>query len=305
MIWYIKSAFTILPDAFEDRDRICTQIDQLKAKILRKRVRRIGRVSLMSSIGAVACLDAAGIAVPDGSELGIFHGTSLGNLSETNRVFQESISLNGAFPSPINFANSLCNITAFHIAQMTGANGPNILVVQEEFSFEGALRALFLSAQDPSLRWALAGATDQFVPPRGEHALRVNLDPELMFGEGSGWVCLSRTEEDCIGELLDVSEFVMGSNWSDSLSDRIQMYRSDGEQVVILPGLRITPEDLAEAKEKVPECTIRPYLDRTGHYPTASASGVALMLLERTTPALVVHLAKNAAGRMALILFRV
>lgn len=313
---YILAARALLPEpdlGSNTKDLFCPNLDVLEKQILSQRIRRAGHVSRMAYIGAAACLKHFnGKDIPK-ERLGVFHGTALGNLKETRVVFHQVLREPEGLPSPIQFSNSIDNMSSFFIAGLTGAQGPNMVISQEEFSFEGALLSALLAGEVGEIDFALVGGTDGFFGPREEHLRCLEYPPETKLGEGTGWLLLGRNPSEAFGEIVHVEHFLNCDNndpkhemppLSQIILDRIWEHQRGKEAVWILPGMRTEPFEIETILKKLPSAHMNEYLNKTGIYPTAVANGMADIILTSHEEGLYVHIARNNMDRAAVTIFR-
>ncbi len=297
---YILASHAILPES-SGQDLVCMNLEQHQ---LVKQLRRAGQMTRLASIGAYGCLEQSdGIPL---EQLGIFHGTAFGNLQETRTVFLQTQSEPEELPSPIKFSCSLSNISSFFIAMITGAQGINQLISQDDFSFEAALYASQISAAMNEVNYALVGATDRFFGTREEHVKALRYPSTTQFGEGTGWFVLSKTASNAIGEIVLVEPFVQGNteeSWN-FIFERVFEYRHNNEPVWIVPGLRTKESELTKFLQYISGSRIKHYLNRTGIYPTAAACGL-VDLVSKGQTGLYVHVATNNFGQKALLIIRI
>lgn len=118
----------------------------------------------------------------------IFMGTGWGALSETYDFLDRLASSGEQFPSPTDFVGSVHNGPASQVAIMFGATGPNITASDGDYSFEQALLAATLLADE---RPAFVLGADE-----GHATFSPLLDASIMPGEplvdGGGALVVSR-----------------------------------------------------------------------------------------------------------------
>ncbi len=309
----ILSAFAVLPDSDPDEKtgrRTCRNLDEIKKQVLVKAPRRIGYMTKYACIGAVGCLK--NLNQPDNREsiLGIFHGSALGNITETHVVQQQIFKEENQLPSPIRFSMSLSNMSSFNIAVLTGARGPNMLISQDELSFEGAMMSSFLAADSRSIDMGLIGGTDCCFGTNQELSNALNIPIDTSFGEGTGWLLLGKGSTDSLGKILDVRlfRFVNNEDSTEVFFQRIQKvmndFREEQEPVFILPGLRIESILLERLSKSIPKAHFVHYLEKTGIYPTAAAAGIADIVNNAHPSGLYLHLAQSKGNQAAIMIFR-
>jgi len=309
----ILSAFAILPDSNPDAEtgrRTCRNLEDIKMQVLAKAPRRIGYMTKYACIGAVGCLKNWNQAGNEGKTLGIFHGSALGNINETHIVQQQIFKEENQLPSPIRFSMSLSNMSSFNIAVLTGARGPNILISQDELSFEGAMLSSCLAFESQSIEMSLIGGTDCCFGTNRELSNALGLSEETAFGEGTGWLLLGRDSDHSLGEFLDVRMFRFANNedlsevFLEEIQKAMDLFKEEQESVFILPGLRIDCAFVEELSNSFPKVHMVHYLEKTGIYPTASAAGIADIINSAHPSGLYLHLAQDKGNQAAIMIFR-
>lgn len=102
------------------------------------KIRRLGRLQVMSLLAAKKALLSAG-AAEGGAETGVYVGTGLGSLGETALFLENMIKQGENFPKPANFINSVHNAAGSGLALEFSFKGENITVAHREISFDAAL----------------------------------------------------------------------------------------------------------------------------------------------------------------------
>lgn len=197
-------------------ERLPEDLDPLYQPFLGKRIRKVGRYIKLAVAGAAAALQRSGLPGLPSKRTGVFLGSGLGNLPEVV-AFSESVLGNEGVPAgPTQFANSVANSGAFHVAQSFGIVGPVLAVAQDELSFECALlnAQAYLAAGD--LDYALVGGVDVYWPDDAAQRRRMGHDPDAPFppGEGSGWLLLEQDSRESPAELQEVAIFDPGEERS-------------------------------------------------------------------------------------------
>ena len=311
----ILSAFAIEPLAPQTPGGPfqCPDLSILEKRLLKKRVRRIGRFIRLAMLGAVGCLNESGLS-PSPERLGVFLGSGLANHGEEKDVIRAVLS--DAMPSPTRFANSVSNSVTFFIARALNARGTNMLVSQEEFSFESALMLADMALTVGEMDYALVGGADDLGISAHRTLLKRMDMPDLTpLGEGCGWILLSQGESGSpLGRLLSAEQIRCGDQAPQStpvepdrfdlINDKILKARRHGEDVLLLPGLRVDPEEMSALKERIPHSRIETFLNRTGIFSTACACHLAARLRRTENRGLLVHLSRNLFDEMALIILR-
>ncbi len=312
----ILAAYAILPDREpnESTGRLSfSNLDGLKKRILDAPPRRMGRMTKYACIGAVACLKEADRNTIPAGKLGVFHGSALGNINETHQVQKQIFTLSNQLPSPIKFSASLSNMSSHFVAVLTGAKGPNLVVAQDELSFEGAVLSALLAGDIGDIDFALTGGTDCCFGTQQELSNALNFPEQTLFGEGSGWILLGRNSSASLGEVVDIkignslgalSESDGATTYRKYLVDLINDYRQNQEDIYVVPGLRVDRSQFEGIVDSLSPAKSIEYLNKTGVYPTAAANGIADIISCSHAPGLYVHLAKSGLGQIAIMLFR-
>ncbi len=151
-------------------------------------IRRLKRLPVM----ALGLADRVGKqAGAGGKPDGIFFGTGLGSLSETHDFLNRLFTSNERFASPTDFVGSVHNAAAGQIALHFKATGPNITTSGGDYSFEQALYAASLLADDAP---ALVLAADEG-HERLSALFDVSVDRNKPLSDGGGALCLSKQTE--------------------------------------------------------------------------------------------------------------
>jgi len=182
------------------------KLDARLTDLTGRRTRRMGRFMQLAVTGAVEAAAKSGLQLPP-SRTGVFLATGLGNISDlfpfSHAVFGDP----GFHVSAIQFANSVGNAGAFHIAQALSLHGPVLAVSQDEVSFEAALFQAVTLLDAGDLDLALVGAVDVVMPKVTDHLARMGLPPTARekLGEGSAWWLLGKAGPNDFAVLEDVT----------------------------------------------------------------------------------------------------
>ena len=312
----ILAAYAVLPDL--EPDEIsgclkCSNIDALLKQVSAKPPRRTGHMTRYACVGAQSCLNQVDGDKIERDRIGIFLGTALGNVTESILVQKQIFTEADQHPSPIKFSTSLSNMSAFHVAALTGISGPNMVISQNEASFEGAILSAQLFSESDDIDYALVGGVDCCFGTAQQLAQYYDFPEETLFGEGSGWILLGRDASLSLGEILDIrlmhrfpekGETDAETRLVNYLVELISRNRDAQEPVRILPGLRIERSMIETLSNALSNVQPMAYLDQTGIYPTAAASGIADIISRTHDPGLYVHLALGSMNRFSAILFR-
>ncbi len=312
----ILAAYAVLPDTKVDEISGCLKcgrIDALLKQEFSKPPRRIGQMTRFACVGAAACLKRYEGEKIEKSRIGIFLGTALGNTTESILVQKQIFTEDDQLPSPIKFSASLSNMSAFFAAAVTGIKGPNILISQNEYSFEGAILSAQLCGESDDVDYALVGGADCCFGTKQQLGQYFGFPEDTLFGEGTGWILLGRDSGRSLGEILDVKifnrfatkkELDPSSGFATCIFELVQKHRCSGEAVRILPGVRIEQSTIQQLVESLPGAKALSYLDQTGIYPTAVASGIANIISKAHEPGLYLHLAKCCREQISAMAFR-
>jgi hypothetical protein len=182
------------------------RINQLSGK----RFRRLGRFIQLALCGAVEATKKVKVPLPP-DRTGIFMASGLGNMSDflpfSHAVFGDP----GFHPSAIQFASSVGNAGAFHIADALGTTAPVVALCQDEVSFEAALLQAVTLIDSGDIELAVVGSVDMVMPPVGDHLARMGYGREeatargMKLSEGSAWLVLGKPGPEDIATLEALS----------------------------------------------------------------------------------------------------
>jgi hypothetical protein len=186
---------------------------ELEARINKmsgKRFRRLGRFIQLALAGAVEAAQKAKTPLPP-DRTGIFMASGLGNMSDflpfSHSVFGDP----GFHPSAIQFASSVGNAGAFHIADALGTTAPVVALCQDEVSFEAALLNAVSLIDAGDIDFAVVGSVDMVMPPVADHLARMGYGREeaaakgMKLSEGSAWFVIGRPGPDDVATLEALS----------------------------------------------------------------------------------------------------
>lgn len=268
-------------------------------------LRRSSHFSQLSLICISEAIKRFDSSIDQGTAL--YFATGLGEEQGTVALFENIMEGRGEASSPFAFVNSVNNTTAFFLSKINRLSGQNLIVSQEEFSFESALSQ---SCGDISLGesgHALVGGADEIFLPRVDHLTRINLREDQPAGEGSGWLYLGKERASAIGEIVMLKESVQSeTTWLDSTTSLIKPYMSADEKVRLLPGFKLISEEISALIHSLPQMEVSEYLKQCGCFHTASAFGLASIFDKiEEEPALYFHVNRNAYGRTFIVGVRV
>lgn len=310
---YIYSAAALGPHGdLSGDERVAMQGDaenvdlsDLMARFNAPELRRSSHFSQLSLISISEAIRRFGSSIDQGTAL--YFATGLGEEKGTVALFENIMEGRGEASSPFAFVNSVNNTTAFFLSKINRLSGQNLIISQEEFSFECALSQ---SCGDISLGeagHALVGGADENCLPRIDHLTRISLRENQPAGEGSGWLYIGKERARAIGEIVMLKELVQSeATWPDSTTSLIEPYMSADEKVRLLPGSRLTSEDISALIRSLPQMELNDYLKQCGCFLTASAFGLASIFDKvEEEPVLCFHVNRNAYGRTFIVGIRV
>ena len=268
-------------------------------------LRRASHFSQLSLISMSEAIERLGSSIDE--ETFLYFATGLGESQGTSLLFEDVMKGRGESSSPFAFVNSVNNTTAFFLSKIAGLNGQNLIISQEEFSFECALSSACGDISLGESAHALVGGADEICLSRADHLKRIDLREEQPAGEGSGWLYIGKDRANAIGELVVLKELVQGeTTCPDMIGTLIEPYISSKEKVRLLPGFGLTSEDISPLIHSHPQLEVRDYLKQCGSFHTASAFGIASIFDEvEEEPILYFHINRNAFGRIFIVGIRV
>mgnify|MGYP001353849612 CR=1 FL=1 len=180
-------------------------LDARLVELTGRRARKMGRFMQLAVTGAVEAAVKSGLTLPP-ARTGVFLATGLGNISDLMPFSHAVFGDPGFHVSAIQFANSVGNAGAFHIAQALSLTGPVLALSQDEVSFEAALLQATTLLDSGDLEYALVGAVDVVMPNVRDHLARMGISPDapLKLSEGSAWWLLGRAAAVDFATLEDV-----------------------------------------------------------------------------------------------------
>jgi len=125
------------------------------------RLRRLGRLLTMSLLAAKKAVSELGREELSRSDTATCIGTGLGSLGDTAAFLENMIRLEGRFPKPAHFVNSVHNAAASQVAIELGLRGENLTLTHREISFEAALWQAVRSLRNGRSRYAVVGGVDE------------------------------------------------------------------------------------------------------------------------------------------------
>ena len=186
------------------------ELDARLMQMTGKRFRKLGRFIQLAMCGAVEAVKKSKADFqPD--RTGIFLASGLGNLSDLLPFSHSIFGDPGFHPSAIQFANSVGNAGAFHIAEALGVTAPVLALCQDEVCFEAALLQVVTLLDSGDIDLGVVGSVDMVMPPVGDHLARMGYGREeaaargLKLSEGSAWFVLGRPGPEDVATLEALS----------------------------------------------------------------------------------------------------
>jgi 3-oxoacyl-[acyl-carrier-protein] synthase II len=248
---YIRGAACISPQQTGGDRLVCAEPDYT-ALIDPKALRRMSRIIRMGVATARACLQEAGIDVPDA----IVTGTAYGCQEDTGLFLNSLIARNEEGLQPATFIQSTHNTVGAQIALVLQCTGYNTTFVHRGFSFESALLDAVLLLKEGEAATVLAGAADELTDTSYALLSRFGLFRHgLQAGEGAAFFLLSA--EHNVGD------------WA-----RLEMMETfyEPESIRAFPeGIDIDTIDLVIGEPVIPGKPCVPYRPLCGEYPTSTA----------------------------------
>lgn len=280
-------------------------LSDLMARFNAPELRRASHFSQLSLISISEAMSRSDSSIDEGTPL--YFATGLGEAQVTSVLFEKIMEGRVESSSPFAFVNSVNNTTAFFLSKINRLSGQSLIISQEEFSFESTLSQACGDISLGEAGHALVGGADEVYLPRKDHLTRINLREDQPAGEGSGWFYLGKERTNAIGEVVMLKELVQSeTTWSDSTASLIEPYMSTDEKVRLLPGFRLTSEDISTLIHSLPHMEVRDYLKLCGCFHTASAFGLASIFdMVEEEPVLYFHVNRNAYGRTFIVGIRV
>jgi 3-oxoacyl-[acyl-carrier-protein] synthase II len=257
----------------------------------------------LATIGSQLCLRQ--LATPAPENTAVYLGTGFAETRKNEAVFKQVMPPGPGMASPFDFINTANNMAAFYTARIAGFRARNLTVMQEEFSFEWALHLAVSDLQAGDVRQALVGGVDENTLSRFQTLRRISLRPDQPVGEGSGWFYIETQADKARGEILTVRYIVRTVEPVTLLADVVHEWRMLNEPVSVLPGFRLEWNEVMALSAALPDVTVRDYIAQCGYFHSAAAFGLATAFdLPRTQPTLIVHLNRDSAGHLMLVVVR-
>lgn len=256
-------------------------------------LRQASHLVKMGVIGVVQCRKQITHALDN--KAAIYVGTGLGEMDKCRSLFEQIMPPTSGMASPFDFISSSSNIVSFYVAKMLGLSTRNITVSQDELSFEYALKLAVDDLRTGTCPQALVGGIDERSAVIEYQLRRMHIGDEQILGEGCGWLFLGTDETNALACIEDVLFLdAAGLSMTDWVSS-IKPHLADTD--TILPGFRLTSE-ACTLMQSVAE--VKPYIQYSGCYHTASAFGIADAVLARPGKSLA-HINITPEGKTAII----
>lgn len=205
---------------------------------------------------ALAALAEAGVDRPDG----IYYGTGLGCLADTQEFLLEIERNAGSLLAPTSFMRSTHNTVAGLLALALKAQGPNLTFSQGFVSFHAALLTAVMHLERRPDDRVLVGASDEHLPLLDHLFAQLGgparFGPAVRPAEGAAFLVLGGAEGPVLGRVVDVRT-------------------GPADRVVADAGTAVWKGPLVEAAAQG-----TPYADRTGLHHSAPAVAMALALAD-------------------------
>lgn len=249
-------------------------------------LRRMSKCIRLGIGAAATCVELSGRPGYKGS---VHVGTALGMLSDSELFLKTLLEREEQMLTPTAFIQSTHNTVAGTIALHFSSHGHNMTFADGGHSFENALwdAELLLNEQGGT---ALVGATDEYTTTSLRFMEHLHLfPPGVPVGEGAAFFLLSRERSpDTLARLSAFECHSVQHGTAASVTSAFRRFAA-GSGGGVRPGDRLVTGFLAEDRhaavyteiqeEHFPDPSlIIPYKHWSGHYPTASATGLAVAL---------------------------
>jgi len=173
-------------------------IKQMCKKVAASYIRRTDRFIQLGILGVSGITE-----LPSNTALYLVSGQ--GDLSVFNRSCQQRY-IDKTPPKPVDFINSLSNTAGFYISKYLDLDSTNLNLSHNGFVVENALRLsdakLSLGRETQIL---LGGIDERPCETTSPHDY-LGLNKEVMIGEGSNWLLLSKDKSNALAQVVHVSE---------------------------------------------------------------------------------------------------
>lgn len=232
----------------------------------------------------------------------VYLGTGYGEMGKSIAVFEQLMPPCNAAASPFDFINSSSNLCAFYVAKTLGVRARNLTLSHEELSFEWALQRACSDLGYGAVPQALVGGLDTRLDDAGFCPPQFPLCEDRPVGEGGGWLFLGSAPERAIGEVMGVSLLPGGTEgWAGTVARHIRAWGMTGDSLILLPGLRLEREAVLQLQAALPGCSVSPYADYCGAFPTAAAFGLAASFDDAFPELDLLHVGRDRGGRTMIV----
>jgi hypothetical protein len=281
------------------------EMKDLTRAIVGQPLRQASHFVELAVVGAQICLQR--LTQPTDTVTPVYLGTGLAEVNKTTALFEQVLPPGEGLASPFDFINAANNMAAFYVARRAQFSARNLTVTEEEFSFEWALKLALGDLRHAGFDQALVGGVDENSRPRADHLRRISLRADQVMGEGSGWLYLTKDPTDALGEVLCVEQLAMSpgmscGDWAQAVAACVAQYSTAQDPLYLLPGFRLTLDDISALLSKMPRATLTDYLSYCGCYHTAAAFGIGMLFDEPAAAAgRYFHVNRDATGRTLVI----
>ena len=264
-------------------------------------VRRLKRLPRMALALAASAVENSG-QVKEPSA--IFWGTGWGPLTETYDFFKKLYESDEKFPSPTDFIGSVHNAPAGQIAMYFKATGPNVTTTGGDFSFEQALFAANLMADDISGPFLVMGADeyhDEFSPLFDRSVAMENSRSD---GGGALYMIRSETKDNPLIVPVFFGNADHDSDIVSSLVEKLGSRQIEKCFGVILAGIPLAYRKRGQRQLKLfldltgCRCPIIDYRRMIGEFASASAVAAVLATMFKKTGKIPESLSGTADGSL-------
>jgi hypothetical protein len=270
--------------------------------------RLTSRFAQLAVAGARLCTGTLAAPLPPATP--VYLATGLGDIARTDTLYYQVMPPSGEMASPAQFATSGNNMPAFFVAQQLGLTSRNLTLSQQDMSVEYALELALDDLAAGISTISLVGSADETTVPREFYARRYPLSADQFIGEGSAWLVLGTVRAGAVGELLGVSidsahDDKDPHQWAERTATTIQGLIGTKSAATLVPGVRLSRDQVAAVRARVPGMEIFDYRAVTGCLPTASALAIAGTFAQNPTRTTTyVHANCDAEGRTGIIAWR-
>ncbi|WP_156102006.1 hypothetical protein [Vibrio diazotrophicus] len=111
-------------------------------------------------------------------------------------------------PKPVDFINSLSNTAGFYISKYLGLDSSNLNLSHQGFVVENALRLSDAKLRLNRESQILLGGIDELPSETSSLHRYLDLNDDVIIGEGSNWLLLSQEENNALAQVVHVSEMM-------------------------------------------------------------------------------------------------